>query len=63
MAVAKKRKYAAPVDLSTPAGVEWFRKAADRFNKKVNRTPETALAQLVKEGILTKSGRLSKNYR
>lgn len=42
--------------------VERFRKAAEAFGKKATRTPQTALDTLVKMGIYTKSGRLTKNY-
>jgi hypothetical protein len=40
-----------------------FAVAARAFTRKATRTPEAALAVLVKEGILTPSGKLSKNYR
>jgi len=40
-----------------------FRRAAKEFTKRATATPEAALAVLVKEGILTRSGKLSKNYR
>jgi hypothetical protein len=42
--------------------LEDFRKMADAYTKKITRSPETARQALIKEGILTKSGRLSKRY-
>ena len=39
-----------------------FRRAAKAFTKRATASPEAARAVLVKEGILTKSGKLSKNY-
>lgn len=37
-------------------------KAFEAFNKKHTRSKEAARKQLQKEGILTPSGRLTKNY-
>ena len=51
------------IDFSSPEALERFRKAAAAFDKRVNRTPETAMRNLIAEGIYTKSGRLSRNYR
>jgi hypothetical protein len=51
------------LDLRSPTFSRDFRKAAKAFTKRATATPEAALAVLVKEGILTKSGKLSKNYR
>ena len=60
---AKKNRPGFIIDLNTPEGVEMFRKAAAAFNKRKMRTPEMARQTLIAEGILTKSGRLSKHYR
>ena len=51
------------LDLRSPTFSRDFRKAAKAFTKRATASPEAALAVLVKEGILTKSGKLSKNYR
>lgn len=51
------------LDPRSPTFSRDFRKAAKAFTKRVTASPEAALAVLVKEGILTKSGKLSKNYR
>ncbi|MGJ5815156.1 hypothetical protein [Paludibaculum fermentans] len=52
-----------PTDLNTPEAVEHFRKAAQAFTKSATVSREAALAVLVKEGIATKSGKLTKRYR
>jgi len=39
-----------------------FMKAADAFDKKHTKTKTAALAQLRKEGVLTRSGKLTKRY-
>jgi len=39
-----------------------FLKAADKFDAKHSRTKAAARRQLIKEGILTPTGRLSKRY-
>ena len=51
------------LDPRSPTFSRDFRKAAKAFTKRATASPEAALAVLVKEGILTKSGKLSKNYR
>ena len=51
------------LDPRSPTFSRDFRRAAKEFTKRATATPEAALAVLVKEGILTKSGKLSKNYR
>jgi hypothetical protein len=56
---AKRR----PLDLRSPTFSRDFRRAAKDFTRRATASPEAALAVLVKEGILTKSGKLSKNYR
>lgn len=53
----------APSDPRSPSFSRDFRRAAQAFTKKATAAPETARAVLVKEGILTASGKLSKNYR
>lgn len=40
-----------------------FAIAAKAFTRRATRSPEAARKVLVAEGILTPSGRLSKNYR
>jgi hypothetical protein len=40
-----------------------FAIAAKAFTRKATRSPEAAHAVLVKEGILTPTGRLTKHYR
>ncbi|MCB2100947.1 MAG: hypothetical protein KDE22_08770 [Rhodobacterales bacterium] len=42
--------------------VEAFRDAAERFTKKTTASKKAARAQLVKEGIITKSGKLTPRY-
>jgi hypothetical protein len=51
------------LDPRSPSFSRNFRRAAKAFTKRATASPEAALAVLVKEGILTPSGRLSKNYR
>lgn len=43
--------------------MEAFRKAAEAFTKRATRSKATAIQTLIDEGIYTKSGKLSKNYR
>jgi hypothetical protein len=50
-------------DINSPDAVERFREAAKAFTKAATRSREAALAVLIKEGICTKSGRLTRNYR
>jgi hypothetical protein len=57
-----RRRTAAPLDINSPEFVKRFRAAAKRLNARA-KTPEAALALLVKEGIYTKKGNLTKNYR
>ena len=67
LAVAKSVKKASAarvvLDPRSPTFSSDFRKAAQKFTKRVTASPAAARAQLVKEGILTKAGKLSKNYR
>jgi hypothetical protein len=46
-----------------PEDAQRFKKAAVKFTKQVTRSPATAQKALIKAGILTKSGKLSKSYR
>jgi hypothetical protein len=50
-------------DLQSKRFVEEFRKAAKRLTDRATASPSAALELLVKEGIYTKAGRLTKNYR
>jgi predicted deacylase len=50
------------LDPRSPTFSREFRKAAKAFTKRATASPEAALALLVKEGILTKSGKLSRSY-
>jgi hypothetical protein len=50
-------------DLSSPEALEGFRKAAEAFAARANRSRETARRLLISEGIYTKSGKLARNYR
>jgi len=50
-------------DLSSPEALERFRKAAEAFAARANRSRETAKRLLISEGIYTKSGKLARNYR
>jgi hypothetical protein len=63
----KLTKKNAPVvdfsDLGAPEAVESFRKAATAFTKEATRSEASAKKVLVKEGIYTEAGELSKNYR
>jgi len=58
---AKKENGRVP-ELLSPEGLKRFKEAADALVKRT-RTREAALKLLVEEGILTKSGKLTKNYR
>jgi hypothetical protein len=60
---ASRRKRKAILDPRSPTFTRDFIIAAKDFTRRATRSPEAALAVLVKEGILTPSGRLSKNYR
>lgn len=48
--------------VSEQRALEDFMKAAKAFDKKHNRSKATATRQLQKEGMLTRSGKLSRNY-
>jgi hypothetical protein len=57
------KKSAIVVRIGEPGAVEAFRRAAEEFNRKANRSKRTARATLVREGILTPGGKLTANYR
>jgi hypothetical protein len=50
-------------DISSSRALNRFRKAAKAFTTRATKSRATALETLVSEGIYTKSGRVSKNYR
>lgn len=58
----KSRPLSYHIDLSSPEFLKEFRRTAAAFNKKHNATPATALKQLVKEKVLTPTGRFTKHY-
>ncbi len=49
-------------DINDPNVLEKFKKAAADDSKRSLKSKQAAQATLIKEGILTKSGRLTKNY-
>ena len=49
-------------DITTPEAYEMFRKAAEALTARMAKSRATAMAVLVKEGIYTKDGKLTKNY-
>jgi hypothetical protein len=49
--------------LSSPEALERFRQAAEAFTKRVTRTQASARQVSIDEGIHTRSGKLTKNYR
>lgn len=53
----------AAVDIGSREALDRFRKAAKAFTTRATQTRETARQVLISEGIYTKSGKLSKNYR
>lgn len=63
MKAAKEKKPVAVYDLNSPEAVEEFRVAARELTKRETVSREAARAALVKMGIHTKTGRLTKNYR
>lgn len=50
-------------ELNSREAVEHFRKAAKDFTKRATRSVTSARKVLVDEGIYTKNGNLSKNYK
>ncbi len=59
----RARKPAKVWDINSPDAVERFREAAQAFTKAATQSRAAAIAVLVEEGIYTKSGKLTKNYR
>jgi hypothetical protein len=53
----------AAVDIGSREALDRFRKAAKAFTARATQSRETARQVLISEGIYTKSGKLSKNYR
>lgn len=53
----------AAFDFGSRAALEQFRKAAKKFTLRANKSRETAIQTLISEGIYTKSGKISRNYR
>jgi hypothetical protein len=49
-------------EFTSPDSIEQFRKAAEAFNTRSMRSQAAARKVLVKEGIYTKSGKLTKRY-
>jgi hypothetical protein len=62
---SKRKRTPRKLDLDprSPNFARDFAVAARAFTRKATKSPEAALAVLVSEGIVTKSGKLSKNYR
>jgi hypothetical protein len=58
-----KNGNAAGADIGSREALNRFREAARAFTAQANQTRETARQMLISEGIYTKSGELSKNYR
>jgi hypothetical protein len=50
------------MDLSTPQALKRFREAAKIFTEHAAKSQDSARKSLVKEGIYTKSGKLTKKY-
>lgn len=50
------------LDMDSPATATAFRLAAEAYTKKATKTRAAALETLQREGILTKSGKLTKRY-
>jgi hypothetical protein len=50
-------------DLNDPSIVKEFEKAAADHKREASSSPATARETLMKEGVLTKSGRLAPKYR
>jgi hypothetical protein len=50
-------------DISSPEFADWFSKAAKSFTTRATKSRKSALDTLIAEGIYTKRGSLSKNYR
>ena len=50
------------LELNTRAAADAFAVVARQYTAEATKSPEAALRALVKTGILTKSGRLSRRY-
>jgi hypothetical protein len=61
--VPKKKPAPAFIDITSPEFVKRFQKAAKAFTRRATRSKQAARETLIAEGIYTRSGRLSKNYR
>ncbi len=60
---AKESKAIANWDFNSPECLQIFRKEAKEFTAQASKSQATAREVLIKEGIITKSGKLTKNYR
>lgn len=58
----KSRPLSCHIDLSSPEFLNSFRETAAAFDKKHTASPEAALKQLMKERVLTRSGKLTRHY-
>lgn len=56
------KKSPAPASVSTEADVERFRKVAEAWGKKATKSKKSARDTLVRIGMLTASGKLTKRY-
>jgi hypothetical protein len=64
---SNRKKIVLSVNPFDPIGSEQkllsvFLAAADKFDHKHGRTKQAARKQMIKEGIITKSGNLTKHY-
>jgi hypothetical protein len=50
-------------ELNSRQAVELFRKAAEAFTQRAIKSQESARKVLIEEGIYTKAGKLTKQYR
>ena len=60
---AKEAKIIANWDFNSPECLELFRKAAKESTAEGTKSKASARRVLIKDGIITKSGKLTKNYR
>jgi hypothetical protein len=58
-----KPKVSPQLDLNSREALERFRQAAKEFTASAVKSRAAARKVLVEEGIYTKSGKLTKNYR
>ena len=63
MTTQRKMASAPKLDFTDPRNIEAFRIAAKAFSGRVLGSAEEGRRILAKEGIYTKSGKLSKHYR